>query len=54
MTTILSFKDLTIARGDRVLLRSLAGAVAPGEILHIRGANGVGKTSLLEVFAGLR
>ena len=54
MTAILSFRDLTIARGDRVLLRALDGAVAAGEILHIRGANGVGKTSLLEVLAGLR
>jgi heme exporter protein A len=54
MTAILTFKDLTIARGDRVLLRALDGAVVAGEILHIRGANGVGKTSLLEVLAGLR
>jgi heme exporter protein A len=54
MTAILSFKDLAVARGDRVLLRGLDGAVAAGEILHIRGANGVGKTSLLEVLAGLR
>jgi heme exporter protein A len=54
MTALLSFQNLAIARGDRVLLRELTGAVAPGEILHIRGANGVGKTSLLEVFTGLR
>lgn len=54
MTALLSFRNLSIARGDRILLRGLDGAVAPGEILHIRGANGVGKTSLLEVFTGLR
>lgn len=54
MTALLSFKGLAIARGDRILLRDLGGAVAPGEILHIRGANGIGKTSLLEVFTGLR
>lgn len=54
MTAILSFRNLAIARGDHVLLRDLSGAVAPGEVLHIRGANGVGKTSLLEVFTGLR
>jgi len=54
MTAILSFQNLAIARGDRVLLRDLGGAVNAGEILHIRGANGVGKTSLLEVLSGLR
>ncbi|MGH8442671.1 MAG: heme ABC exporter ATP-binding protein CcmA, partial [Nevskiaceae bacterium] len=43
-----------IARGDQVLLRGLRGEVAPGEILHLRGANGVGKTTLLEVLCGLR
>lgn len=54
MTAILSFENVSIARGDHVLLRALAGAVAAGDILHIRGANGIGKTSLLEVLAGLR
>jgi heme exporter protein A len=54
MTAVLSFEKLAVARGDRVLLRGLSGAIAAGEILHIRGANGVGKTSLLEVLAGLR
>jgi heme exporter protein A len=54
LTAILSFQNLAVARGDHVLLRDLTGAVAAGEILHIRGANGVGKTSLLEVLSGLR
>jgi heme exporter protein A len=54
MTAILEFSNLAIARGDHVLLRGLEGAVVAGEILHIRGANGIGKTSLLEVLAGLR
>jgi len=54
MTAILSFENVAIARGDHVLLRDLSGAVNAGEILHIRGANGVGKTSLLEVLSGLR
>lgn len=51
---LLEFQQLSIARGDRVLLRGLAERLDPGEILHIRGANGAGKTSLLEVLAGLR
>ena len=35
MTALLSFRNLSIARGDRILLRDLEGAVAPGEILRI-------------------
>jgi heme exporter protein A len=54
MTALLTFRDLAIARGDRVLLQELAGTVSAGELLHVRGANGSGKTSLLEVLAGLR
>ncbi|MGQ0585578.1 MAG: heme ABC exporter ATP-binding protein CcmA [Gammaproteobacteria bacterium] len=54
MSALLSFADLTIVRGDRVLLRGVRGQVAAGEILHLRGANGIGKTSLLEVLIGLR
>lgn len=54
MSALLQFENLAVARGDRVLLHGLTGQVEPGEVLHIRGANGVGKTSLLEVLAGLR
>lgn len=54
MTAILKFSNLSIARGDHVLLRGLAATVQGGDILHIRGANGIGKTSLLEVLCGLR
>lgn len=54
MTALLTFQDLAIARGDHVLLRGLSGTVGAGEILHLRGANGIGKTSLLEVLGGLR
>jgi len=45
---------LTVLRGDRVLLRDFDLCLAAGELLHLRGANGVGKTSLLETLAGLR
>jgi heme exporter protein A len=54
MTTLLNFRDLAVARGDRVLLRGLSGEVVAGNILHVRGRNGSGKTSLLEVLGGLR
>ena len=54
MTVLISFEKLSVARGDRVVLRELNGTVNAGEVLHIRGANGIGKTSLLEVLSGLR
>jgi heme exporter protein A len=47
-------ENLEVVRGDRAILRDLNFAIAPGEALHICGRNGAGKTSLLEVLAGLR
>lgn len=46
--------QLCVKRGDRVLVPALSFRVAAGELLHLRGANGSGKTSLLEMLAGLR
>lgn len=50
----LSVRQLAVARGDRNVVEGLDLAVAPGEILHVRGRNGAGKTSLLEALCGLR
>jgi heme exporter protein A len=47
-------RELTVVRGDRVILRGLSFQIRPGEVLHIGGRNGAGKTSLLEALAGLR
>jgi heme exporter protein A len=44
---------LTIARGERILLRDLDLVVEPGEALVLTGPNGAGKTSLLRALAGL-
>ncbi|HET8880568.1 MAG TPA: heme ABC exporter ATP-binding protein CcmA [Solimonas sp.] len=52
--SLLTADRLTVLRGDRVLLRDFDLRLAAGELLHLRGANGVGKTSLLETLAGLR
>lgn len=52
-STGLSVADLSCQRGERRLFDGLALQVAPGGALHVGGANGVGKTTLLRVLAGL-
>ena len=46
--------NLTCTRGDRRLFHNLHCAAAAGSALHIRGDNGAGKTSLLQILCGLR
>lgn len=45
--------DLACRRGDRVLFAGLSLALGPGEALHLTGPNGVGKSSLMRILAGL-
>lgn len=45
--------DLACRRGDRLLFRGLTFALAGGEALHVTGANGTGKTTLIRALAGL-
>ncbi|MFU7527710.1 heme ABC exporter ATP-binding protein CcmA [Qipengyuania sp. ASV99] len=49
----ISAKDIACRRGDRLLFRKLSFALTGGEALHITGANGTGKTSLMRALAGL-
>ena len=49
----LSATDLACRRGDRVLFRGLSLSLEAGAALHVTGANGIGKTSLLRILAGL-
>lgn len=49
----LAATDLACRRGDRVLFRGVAFSLQPGEALHIAGANGIGKSSLMRILAGL-
>ncbi|MDT0575666.1 heme ABC exporter ATP-binding protein CcmA [Croceicoccus sp. F390] len=45
--------DLACRRGDRLLFARLSFAVQGGETLHLAGPNGVGKSSLIRILAGL-
>jgi heme exporter protein A len=45
--------DLACRRGDRVLFRGLSFDLRPGQAMHVSGANGIGKSSLLRLAAGL-
>lgn len=49
----LAATDLACRRGERLLFRGLTLALGPGEALHVTGANGVGKSSLIRILAGL-
>lgn len=49
----LAATDLACRRGDRVLFRHVGIALEPGQALHIAGANGIGKSSLIRILAGL-
>jgi heme exporter protein A len=49
----LAANDLACRRGDRVLFAGLSFALSPGEALHVQGANGIGKSSLLRILGGL-
>ena len=50
---LIRFDGLACRRGDRVLWRGVSGALRPGAALHVVGANGIGKSSLIRILAGL-
>lgn len=52
--SLLSAVALCIGRGDRRLLSDLTFQIGAGDVLHLRGRNGAGKSSLIEVLVGLR
>jgi heme exporter protein A len=50
---MLEVRGLECLRGGRRLFGDLTFKVCPGELLHVQGTNGSGKTSLLRILAGL-
>ena len=49
----LTVKNLHCTRGDRLLFNDINIDVSSGQCLHIIGANGCGKSSLLRILSGL-
>ncbi|MFD1033185.1 heme ABC exporter ATP-binding protein CcmA [Sphingomonas hankookensis] len=49
----LTFTEVTGARGGRVLFAGLSFALGPGGALWVQGPNGVGKSTLVRIAAGL-
>lgn len=46
--------DLGVARGGVTVLEGVGFRLSPGQVLVLRGANGIGKTTLLRTLAGLQ
>ena len=50
----LTARELYCRRGDRALFGGLDLTLERGEALHLTGPNGIGKSSLIQILAGLR
>lgn len=50
---MLAVNNLSCVRGERALFSGIRFRVQPGELLHVHGPNGSGKTSLLRMLCGL-
>ena len=50
---LFSWQNISIWRGGRSLLANLSGQLNPGQIMFVKGSNGIGKTSFLRTLSGL-
>jgi zinc/manganese transport system ATP-binding protein len=50
---MITFDNVELRHGPRIILSALSGAITPGSLLAVIGANGSGKTTLLRAIAGL-
>lgn len=53
MPAVIACRDLTLRRGRKRLIADLSFDLAAGELLHVCGPNGVGKSTLLSALVGL-
>ena len=53
MTALLWFEGVTLRRGGRLLFEGLDLSLDAGEALQVAGPNGIGKSSLIRLAAGL-
>lgn len=53
LAALLWADGVTVARGRTVLLRDFSMRLQAGELVHLRGANGSGKSSLMRLLAGV-
>jgi iron complex transport system ATP-binding protein len=51
---VLAVEELDFSHGSRQVLRRVTFRAQPGEFLALLGVNGVGKSTLLDILAGLR
>lgn len=50
---MLDVQELTVWRGDNLLLDNISFSLSAGTVLQIQGANGSGKTTLLRIICGV-
>lgn len=53
-TAVLRVEELSCRRGRNLLFQNFSFDLSAGECLHLGGANGAGKTTVLRIVAGLR
>jgi len=54
LTVVLAAKNVSVSRGPQVVLDRVSVSLGPGSRLGLVGPNGIGKTTLLRVLAGLQ